>query len=291
MAIGGIHTEWLFRVRRKGGFTDRRSLLDLGPQDIQTSRPYLLASITRNLDADPESTAAAIFEGDRPRRDCQKSYYSLFGIEEYRSADRDDDRADYNLDLNVPLGGMNLPVFDVVTNFGTAEHVFDIAQVFASMHDLLAPGGLALHVVPAFAFPNHGFYTPNPNVFVEFARANQYELLDFSYVDNMFVRDRTLSAVDGLDFDALRIRLEDMTDTQHFMTKVVLTFYENLVADETRRALADLAPDAETKRYPSADYHLCFVFDLVFVAMVKPRDKRPLVPPIQRMEGVAPLRM
>src|SRR5258705_5785987 len=172
MAIGGIHTEWLFRVTRKAGFANRRSLLDLGPQDIQTSRAYLMASIARNLDCDPTTAAAAIFDGDRPRRDCQKSYYSLFGIHEYRSADLHDDRADYRLDLNRPVTDANLPTFDVVTNFGTAEHVFDVAQVFASMHELLAPGGLALHVVPAFAFPNHGFYTPNPNVFVEFARAN-----------------------------------------------------------------------------------------------------------------------
>jgi SAM-dependent methyltransferase len=291
MAIGSIHTEWLFRVWEKGGFAQRHRLFDLGPQDVQASRSSLAASIERHLGVDPAPLLDRFCDGDSPRRDCQLAYYSLFGIDHYRSADLDDDRADYKIDLNREAPDVGRGTFDVVTNFGTAEHIFNISQVFTTMHELLAPGGLALHVVPAFAFPNHGFYTPNPNLFVEFARANQYALLDFSYVDNMFVRDRLLGAdpASPLDFDALPIRIEDMVDTQRFMTKVVMRFHENLLAPETQRALTILSPHLEGKPYPSAEHHVCFVFDLIFVAMTKPSFERPLVPPIQQMSGVPPL--
>ena len=291
MAIGCIHTEWLFRIHEKGGFTRARRLLDLGPQDVQTSRAFLRESIQRHLARDPAPDIAAIFTGDAPRRDCQHKYYSLFGIAEYASMDVDDDRADFAVDLNQPLAGAYRP-YDVVTNFGTAEHVYDIARVFAAMHELLVPGGLALHCVPAFAFPNHGFYTPNPNLFIEFARFNGYELLDFSYVDNMFVRERVANtrAAGGIEFDALPIQASDMESTQHFMTKVVLQFHRNLMAPETAAVLRSLLPpEADPRPYPSPDYHMCFVFDLVFIAMIKPRVERPLVAPMQRMEGVAPL--
>src|SRR5579862_643548 len=213
MAIGCIHTEWLFRIRKKGGFDRLTSLLDLGPQDVQTSRTYLADAIQRHLGHPPDQPLATIFSGDSdsPRRDCQRDYYRLFGITDYRSLDVSDDRADFALDLNEPVPEQ-LPRFDAVTDFGTAEHVFDIAQVFSTMHRLLAPGGLALHCVPAFAFPNHGFYTPNPNVFVELAYANGYELVDFSYVDNMFVRERLLNQarVPPLDFERLPIQLDDL---------------------------------------------------------------------------------
>jgi hypothetical protein len=287
MAIGCIHTEWLFRILLKGAFAGRTTLLDLGPQDVQTSRAYLGDSIRRNLRTDPTQLLATICEGDAPRRNCQPEYYALFGPTEYKSADLDDDRADYRLDLNRPVG--DLPRFDVVTDFGTAEHVYDIAQVFDTIHYLLVPGGLALHCVPAFAFPNHGFYTPNPNLLIEFARANDYELVDFSYVDNMFVRERQLAlAGEGaIGFDQLPIQLADMSNTQHFMTKVVLQFHRNILAPQTRAALAGLVPQlAPDAPYPSEDHHMCFVFDLMFVAMIKPEEHRPLVAPIQRMEGV-----
>ena len=287
MAIGCVHTEWLFRVLRKGAFGGRRSLLDLGPQDVQATRAYLGDSIRRNLRVDPTPRLAEICEGATPRHDCQREYYALFGLSEYSSADLHDERADYRFDLNVPA--TDLPRFDVVTDFGTAEHVFDIAQVLKTMHRLLVPGGLALHCVPAFAFPNHGFYTPNPNLLIELARANDYELVDFSYVDNMFVRERMLALAGkgAVAFDRLPIQLADMADTQHFMTKVVLQFHRNILAPETRSALTGLVPSLPTRApYPSDKHHMCFVFDLMFVAMIKPKAERPLVAPIQRIEGV-----
>jgi len=290
VAIGCIHTEWLFRLVQKGAFSGRRALLDLGPQDIQTSRLYLEEAIARHLGRDPAGAIAAISDGAAPRRDCQGDFYRLYGIEEYKSADLDDDRADYTVDFNHPA--IEVPRFDVVTDFGTAEHVYDIARVFEFMHRALKPGGLALHCVPAFAFPNHGFYTPNPNLFVEFARANDYELVDFSYVDNMFVREKQIAenGIGGFSFDALPIQMEDMRDTGAFMTKTVLQFHRNLLSTETRNALGALAPHlpADTA-FPSEQFNLCFVFDLVFVALQKPPRERPLVAPIQTMAGVAPL--
>lgn len=287
MAIGCVHTEWMFWLKRQGAFRPGSALMDLGPQDIQVPMDYLKASVARHGASGAEAQIDAIFEGGGARRDAQAAYYNLFGFDRYASADLDDDRATYKLDLNRPTTG--LPKFDVVTDFGTMEHVYDIARVFETMHGLLNPGGLALHVVPAFAFPNHGFYTPNPNVFVEFARANGYRVVDFSYVDNMFVREKLAPERSGqaMDFAALPIQRADMQDTQIFMTKVVRQFHRNILADDTRRALEMLSPGKGP--YPADRHHLCFVFDLLFVALAKPMDERPVVSPIQRMEGVKPL--
>lgn len=290
MAIGCVHTEWMFRLHDRRAFPQGGALIDLGPQDIQVPRAYLEARVRQQLGAEAATRAGAVYQGDAARRDAQADYYALFGIGEYSSADLDDDRATYKLDLNRAAEG--LPQFDVVTDFGTAEHVYDIARVFETMHALLKPGGLALHVVPAFAFPNHGFYTPNPNLLVEFARANDYRLVDFSYVDNMFVREKLQAdrPPRGIDFDALPIRLEDMEDTQHFMSKVVRQFHANLMAGDTRTILESMSPGGPgAAPYPAERHHLCFVFDLMFVALAKPMREQELRAPIQRMEGVAPL--
>jgi SAM-dependent methyltransferase len=290
MAIGCVHTDWMFRLLDRKLLPSGASLIDLGPQDIQVPRPYLEACARRHLGPGGAAQVAAVYNGDAARRDGQAPYYALFGVNEYRSADLDDDRATYKLDLNRTAEG--LPRFDIVTDFGTAEHVYDIARVFESMHALLKPGGLAMHVVPAFAFPNHGFYTPNPNLFVEFARANNYRLVDFTYVDNMFVREKLAAERPPreFDFDALPIRLQDMENTQVFMTKVVRQFHANVTATETREILDALSPGGKPgEAFPADRHHLCFVFDLIFVALAKPMREQKLRAPIQRMEGVAPL--
>jgi SAM-dependent methyltransferase len=290
MAIGCVHTEWMFRLHGRSFLPAGASLIDLGPQDIQVPRAYLEARAQQALGGAAAVGAAAVYDGQTPRRDGQAAYYALFGVEKYCSADLDDDRATYKLDLNRAAEG--LPQFDIVTDFGTAEHVYDIARVFETMHALLKPGGVALHVVPAFAFSNHGFYTPNPNLFVEFARANGYRLLDFSYVDNMFVREKLQAERPPcrFEFDGLPIQLHDMEDTQTFMTKVVRRFHANILSGETRAVLESLSPgDAGDATYPAERHHLCFVFDLMFVALAKPMREQKLRAPIQRMEGVAPL--
>ncbi|MEO8627119.1 MAG: hypothetical protein ABI612_03335 [Betaproteobacteria bacterium] len=281
------------RLAVRGAFRELHDVVDLGPQDVQVSRK-VLAEVARELrpSTQIEALLDTIFDGLIARRTAQKQFYSIFGMADYASLDVDDDRATYKVDLNHPSSG--LPEFDVVTNFGTTEHVFNIGEAFRTLHNLTRPGGISLHAIPSFAFINHGFYNIHPNALVEMARANDYEILDFSYVDNTFCRNELLGkrGIDSLDFDALPIRLLDMENSQIFMTKVVDTFYRNLMAPETRALLEDLGtlPGNENPPlYPGPRFHICFVFDLLFFAMRRPSERRAFVMPMQNPSGVDPL--
>lgn len=78
-------------------------------------------------------------------------------------------------DLNRPL-----PLderSDLVINHGTAEHVFNIAQVFATMHDRCRDGGLMVHESPFTGWIDHGFYCLQPTLFYDLAAANCYEVV------------------------------------------------------------------------------------------------------------------
>lgn len=79
------------------------------------------------------------------------------------------------LDLNGPieLGEQ----FDLVINHGTAEHVFNIGQVFKTMHDHCIDGGLMIHESPCIGWVDHGFYTLQPTLFYDLATANNYEIV------------------------------------------------------------------------------------------------------------------
>ena len=64
------------------------------------------------------------------------------------------------LDLNLPhdLGEQ----FDAIINLGTAEHIFNVYQVFKSMHDWLKVGGRMYHNLPMYGENDHGFYNFHP---------------------------------------------------------------------------------------------------------------------------------
>jgi SAM-dependent methyltransferase len=64
--------------------------------------------------------------------------------------------------------------FDLVTNNGTGEHIFDQRVVFENMHNLCKVGGIMLCVLPFAPWINHGFYNFNPNVFRDIVAANGY---------------------------------------------------------------------------------------------------------------------
>jgi hypothetical protein len=102
---------------------------------------------------------------------------------EYVSIDFDGKFGALKLDLNVAAAtdvyynGIG-PAFDIVTNHGTTEHIFNQANVFQLMHDLTALGGLMIHAVPTPKFgPSHGFYYYDETIFDDLAFANDYEIL------------------------------------------------------------------------------------------------------------------
>ncbi len=84
-------------------------------------------------------------------------------------------------DLNAPLA---LPrQYHVVTDLGTAEHVFNVAQVMKSIHEHTLPGGLMIHGLPFAGWVDHGFYSFNPTFYWDLAAANGYAMMVCAYAE------------------------------------------------------------------------------------------------------------
>lgn len=105
---------------------------------------------------------------------AKRAYAKLFAPRRVVSVDFNGTPQALRLDLNRPLPPLGL--FDLVINHGTAEHVFDVAQVFASMHNACAVGGLMVHESPFTGWLDHGFYCFQPTLFYDLAAANGYEV-------------------------------------------------------------------------------------------------------------------
>jgi hypothetical protein len=82
------------------------------------------------------------------------------------------------MDLNIHFVPADLrSTFDLVTNYGTTEHVLNQMLAMRSIHDLVKAGGLIHHDLPMGGYFLHCYFTYNPGVFHDLATANRYRLV------------------------------------------------------------------------------------------------------------------
>jgi SAM-dependent methyltransferase len=249
MGISNPMLSWLTELHAGGAFAGLHSILELGPQDLVLNRRILsdcLARITgRTVALD------AFYNGDAANPTAARALYREMGLGEYFSLDLDDARADYRLNLNDVT---TLPRrFDIITNFGTAEHVFNVANVVALIHNHLPAGGLALHVLPTRGDYNHGFYNFHSTWFRDLAAANRYDIVNMFCVPNFGTQHHAMDA----DARAGRRYRAEFID--------IAAGDDQAVGDE-RFALAAFARYARRRLIRSTDSR---IYEYIFAALRK----------------------
>ena len=110
-----------------------------------------------------------------------RSFYEALGYE-YACIDIDGTPGALALDLNYDeVPSAHRGRYDLVTNFGTTEHVLNQLNAFRLIHDLTAPGGVMIHEVPAQGLIDHGFLAYNPKMFRLMGESNGYATLFFDF--------------------------------------------------------------------------------------------------------------
>lgn len=113
--------------------------------------------------------------GQKPHRPAREFYEEL-GCGHYDAIDGNGEGT-VTADLNEPIG-VDLLKCDLVTDLGTGEHIFDQAQLFRSVHNLLKVGGTFVFDRPIQRWEDHGFYNFQPNLIRALCAANDYLLLE-----------------------------------------------------------------------------------------------------------------
>lgn len=101
-----------------------------------------------------------------------RSFFAMLNVEPYTDVDINI-HADLKLDLSKPLPGHLHGVAAAVVDIGTIEHIFNVAQAFENIVNMIRPDGMVMHISPV-SWYNHGFYNFNPLLFEEFYTANDF---------------------------------------------------------------------------------------------------------------------
>jgi hypothetical protein len=100
-----------------------------------------------------------------------KPYFESLSIR-HVSVDLNGKNGALNMDLQKPL---NLGEFDIVTNFGTTEHVEDQEAVWRNIHEACGECFVSSTPVPG-QWKDHGLYYPTEQFYRQFALLNGFEV-------------------------------------------------------------------------------------------------------------------
>ncbi len=191
MAITAVEYTIFSELKKSRLLPTNPSFLELGEANWYCDVPYekLSDDICQLLDNSELQIALLeelidVVRGQQPNMlwDVAKIFYRTFlNYSETVAIDFGGTEKALKLDLNQPISlGRQ---FDVVYNGGTAEHVFNVWQLFKTVHDHTASNGLMIHGAPFTGWLDHGFYNFNPTFYWDLAAANGYNILFFLYTE------------------------------------------------------------------------------------------------------------
>lgn len=106
----------------------------------------------------------------------------------YISLDLDESHGSFFMDLNFDeVPAEDFCAYQIVTNYGTTEHIANQFQAFKIIHDLTDVGGIMIHNLPTQGYQNHGLINYNLKFFWMLSRSNFYQWLFMDYMsDNLY---------------------------------------------------------------------------------------------------------
>lgn len=109
-----------------------------------------------------------------------KEFYEGMNCGRYESIDGNG-RGTITLDLNHKLPPELHGQFDIVTDFGTGEHVFNQFQVWRILHQLVKVNGHIVFDRPTQGYHVHCYYNTNRCLFDDLAAANGYKVVHIGH--------------------------------------------------------------------------------------------------------------
>lgn len=102
-------------------------------------------------------------------------FMKMLGYDEWESIDAwPEEGAGIIHNLNDPVPSHMHGRYDMIFDFGTTEHIFNVPQVLQNIHKMLKPSGSIVHILPSSGHMGHGFYQFCPSLFKTFYTSNKY---------------------------------------------------------------------------------------------------------------------
>ncbi len=228
-----------------GAFDNVHSVVEMGSQGVWCPERQLLTGLfeafNRPVPADEE--LAIYINNTGTGHAASRDLHERLGFK-YECVDIDGKFGSITLDMNFdPVPTELRGKFDLTTNHGTTEHIFNQYNAFKMIHDFTAKGGLMLHALPFTVHLEHGFFNYQPNIFEALARYNSYKTLGIWVGPDWQLSSFVPWQPQLLDFLTLSSK------TTHLLVVLQQKMFDNDFCVPIQNHYEPMVPDAALSRY------------------------------------------
>ena len=182
MGLGIAVIQNLLELKKLGFLKNINNVIELGSQELYLQASDLKELVkSANLDVDQINNIKNIDNWPKKPWSSSKEFYDFLGIKSYQSIDLNGEHNAINHDLNLPfLDKQKFNSFDLVTDFGTAKHTFNISECYKLMHNLAKKDSLLIYTGQTLR--GSGNYLIDKRLFETIALANNYKIIYSSYI-------------------------------------------------------------------------------------------------------------
>lgn len=181
MGIGLSTAQLLLELKYLNKFKNFKNVVEIGSQEIHIKKEDL-ADLYEQIGLDKKLLDSHLNINNWPNhpRESAKSFYKDIGINDYTSIDLNGELNSIPLDLNNELTDKSLfNKFDLVTDFGSAEHVFNISECYKTIHKMAKVNGII--IICQTVFKGNGYFYFDRSFLEGIAAANKYKILYSGY--------------------------------------------------------------------------------------------------------------
>lgn len=181
MGLGPNAIKLNLELWQRGYFKNKESVLDIGSQELHMTKEDFgnLARVAGISDYKEGSFKNLEHFPAQPRCSA-KLFYEMLGLKKYNCIDMNGEWEAINHDLNTPLEDESFHnKYDVVTDYGCNEHIFNVVEAYRTMYRLCKSDGLM--IIDQGVFGGNGYFLFDLSFFEGIAAANNLKILFSSY--------------------------------------------------------------------------------------------------------------
>ncbi len=182
MGLGIAAVQLNLELWERGIFKNVKSVFEMGSQELHLKKADFENLLKEScLNKDGKKEFPDLENWPNTPRCSAKALYELLGAEKYDSFDLNGEHGALTHDLNLPFENKSFfEKYDLVTDHGCNEHVFNVSETYKTMHKLCKPGGII--TIAQGVWQGNGYYQFDLSFFEGLAAANNYRILFSSYV-------------------------------------------------------------------------------------------------------------
>ena len=162
-------------------FKNVRKIIDMGSKTLRINYndlEYLFNQSNLNFNKKKFSFLKKFPKG---KRKSTSLFWEEIGIKDYNCLDINKEKGSIFCDLNIPFNDKkHIGKYDLVTDFGNNEHVFNVGEAYKTMYKLCKKNGFIW--IHQQVYNTNGFFNFNISFFEGFALANKLNIVYAAYV-------------------------------------------------------------------------------------------------------------